>query len=180
MIDLIELGQGVYAATKGITYWGEEEISFVKKVALETPRLRARICAHRTGEDLLHEMLIAISCKSYIHPHRHLIKSESFHVVEGIVDVIVLDERGEISEVVELGPPGSGRIFYYRMSESKFHTLRIHSNILVVHEVTNGPLEANGTVMAEFAPKESNKNEVALYEELLSKKIQLYQQGKLR
>lgn len=179
MIDLVELGPGVYASTKAITCWGEDEISFIKKVALETPRLRARICAHLTGEDLLHEMLIAISCKSYIHPHRHVIKSESFHVVEGIVDIIVLDEWGEISEIVELGPPGSGRPFYYRMSESKFHTLRIHSNILVVHEVTNGPLEANGTVMAEFAPNEANKTEVAIYEKLLSKKIQIYRQGKL-
>ena len=76
-------------------------------------------------------MLIAISSDSYIHPHRHVGKSESFHIVEGEVDVAVFDEAGDVVDVIELGAMGSGRNFYYRLSESAFHTLLIRTEFLV-------------------------------------------------
>jgi len=168
MIEVRQVNQEVFVAKDSIVAFGDEELEFVKKAAAKSERGRARICAHHTSEDLLHEMLIAITPRSYIRPHRHLEKSESFHVVEGIVDVIVFSENGDITKIIELGEPGSGRSFFYRMSESKFHTLLIHSQILVVHEVTNGPFRASTSVMAGFAPMETDLPAAQRYvEELL-------------
>jgi cupin fold WbuC family metalloprotein len=168
MIDLIKLNEEVYLAGTTITYLGRDEVIFLKSAALKSKRKRARICMHLTNEDLLHEMLIVICSKSYIQPHRHYQKSESFHIVEGIVDVVIFDNDGEIYRIIELGDVNSGRNFFYRMSESRFHTLQLHSDLLVMHEVTNGPFHIGSSLPAPFAPLESELAEVEEY----SKKIQ--------
>jgi len=115
--------------------------------------------------------VIVISAESYIHPHRHVGKSESFHIVEGEVDVAVFDDNGNLSEVIQLGAPASGRCFYYRLSESAFHTLLIRSDYLIVHEVTNGPFDRDRTVLATFAPTEDRVAEAQAYMQRVSAQV---------
>jgi len=170
-MNLHKVNEEVFVSRDSIVRWSDEEIAFIKRQARISPRKRARICAHKTDEDALHEMVIAISAASYIHPHRHLGKSESFHVVEGEVDVAVFDDAGEIADVIQLGVPGSGRCFYYRLSESRFHTLLIRTDILVVHEVTNGPFARDQTVLAPFAPAEDQANNVGAYMKRVSDQV---------
>lgn len=160
---LRKVNDEVYVADEPIVRMGPGEIAFVKEEARKSPRRRARICAHRSNDDALHEMLIAISSASYIHPHRHIGKAESFHIVEGEVDVAVFDEAGTVVDVIELGAMGSGRSFYYRLSDSAFHTLLIRSEFLVVHEVTNGPFDRARTVLAPFAPPEDQTEQARDY-----------------
>lgn len=162
-MNLRKISEEVFIAEDAIVRIGDEEITFLKRQAQTGPRGRARICAHRSNDDPLHEMVIAISAASYIHPHRHVGKSESFHVIEGEVDVVVFDDAGAITDVVQLGAPGTGRGFFYRLSDSAFHTLLIRSDYLVVHEVTNGPFSRDGTVFAPFAPAENRAEEARDY-----------------
>ena len=138
-------------------------------------RKRARICTHRSNDDALHEMLIAISADSYIHPHKHINKIESFHIVEGLVDMVVFDDFGGVVDVVELGDVSTGKNFYYRLSDSMFNSLLIHSDFLVVHEVTNGPFVENETTLAPFAPSESNCDDVHAYSEDVGRAMIAYQ-----
>jgi cupin fold WbuC family metalloprotein len=160
---LRKINNEVFVADESIVRLGAEHISFLKQHALSSNRKRARICTHRSNDDALHEMLIAISAESYIHPHKHTSKVESFHIVEGLVDVVVFDDAGVIIDVVELGDVSTGKNFYYRLSDSLFHTLLIHSDFLVLHEVTNGPFVAYETILASFAPPESSYKEVLAY-----------------
>jgi cupin fold WbuC family metalloprotein len=162
-MNLRKVNDEVFIALDPIVKVGQEELGFLKQQAADNQRKRARICAHKSNDDTLHEMLIAISAKSYIHPHKHLGKSESFHIVDGIVDVVVFDDGGEIREIIELGDARSGRNFYYRLSESAFHTLLIRTDFLVVHEVTNGPFSRDKTVLADFAPAEAQAAEAGAY-----------------
>ena len=162
-MNLRKVNEEVFISEDPIVRFGDEEIVFLKRQAQASPRKRARICAHKSDDEPLHEMVIAISAASYIHPHRHLDKSESFHIVEGAVDVAIFDETGVIVDVIELGAPGSGRCFYYRLSESAFHTLLIRSDFLVVHEVTNGPFARGRTVLAPFAPQEDQAEKAREY-----------------
>jgi len=162
-MNLEKKSDEVFVALDPIVQWGDEEIAFVKRTAQSSPRKRARICAHRSNEDALHEMIIAIAASSYIHPHRHIDKAESFHIIEGEVDVAVFDEAGAVVEVIELGAPGSGRQFFYRLSHSAFHTLLIRSDFLVVHEVTSGPFARDRTVLAPFAPLEDQYEAARAY-----------------
>ena len=162
-MNLRKASDEVYIALDTVVRMGAEEVAFVKDQARRSPRKRARICAHRTNDDKLHEMLIAISADSYIRPHRHFGKSESFHIVEGEVDVAVFDDAGALTDVIELGAPGSGRAFFYRLSESAFHTLLIRSDLLVMHEVTNGPFDPKQSSAAPFAPAEDQPAEARQY-----------------
>jgi cupin fold WbuC family metalloprotein len=153
----------VFVADTTSVRLGKEQINFLKTQAKISIRKRARICSHGSSEDKVHEMLIAIAAESYIHPHKHNRKVESYHVVEGTADIVLLDDAGKIVNVVELGDITTGRDFYYRLSESIFHTLVIHSDFLVFHEVTNGPFVASETIRAPFAPPESHTKEVHAY-----------------
>ena len=171
MIELERINDEIFVAKDPIVSLGEEEASFLKSQAMRSPRCRARICAHKSNGDSLHEMLIAISSQSYIHPHKHIDKSESFHIVEGTADVIIFDDKGDITNIIKMGAPGSGRCYFYRLSEARFHTMIIHSNILVMHEVTNGPFDKEQTILAPFAPPEQDESAAQDYIKYLSSEV---------
>ena len=173
-MNLHKVNEEVFVAGDAIVRIGEEEVAFLKRQAQSNARGRARICAHNSNDDALHEMVIAISAASYIHPHRHVGKSESFHIIEGEVDVAVFDGFGAIADVIQLGALGSGRRFFYRLSERAFHTLLIRTDYLVVHEVTNGPFSRDGTEFAPFAPAEDKPEEASAYMKRVSMQVDAF------
>jgi cupin fold WbuC family metalloprotein len=173
-MNLRKESEEVYIALDPIVRLGSDEVAFLKGIASRSPRRRARICAHKSNDDKLHEMLIAIAGDSYIRPHKHFGKSESFHIVEGMVDVAVFDDAGKLLDVVELGAPGSGRRFFYRLSESAFHTLVIRSDFLVMHEVTNGPFDPKQSAAAAFAPEESDRPGAQAYMQKVAAEVERF------
>jgi cupin fold WbuC family metalloprotein len=176
-MNLHKASDEVYIARDPIVRFGSEEVAFLKDAAARSPRRRARICAHKTNGDALHEMLIAMAADSYIRPHKHFGKSESFHIVEGTVDVAVFDDRGAIVDVVELGAAGSDRRFYYRLSQSAFHTLVIRSDFLVMHEVTNGPFDPKQSAPAPFAPAESDGTAARAYMDKVGAQVRSFRRA---
>lgn len=162
-MGLRKINEEVYVADGPIARVGPEDVALIKAQARRNPRGRARLCAHQSNEDALHEMIIAVTRDSYIHPHRHVGKSESFHIIEGLVDVVIYDDAGTIVELIPLGDHTSHRQFYYRLQNERFHGLIIHSDVLVFHEVTNGPFSPNGSRRAPFAPDESDRARVVAY-----------------
>ncbi len=170
-MPLIQKSPEVFLAEGPISAVGPEELNTLRAAVAASPRRRARINAHPDGEDALHEMIIAIDPASYIRPHKHPAKSEAFHIVEGEVDIVVFTDDGEIDRVVELGAPGGARSFYYRMSEPFFHTLIIRSDLLIVHEITNGPFRPEGTMFAGFAPEDKDTEKAAAYQADLLRRV---------
>jgi cupin fold WbuC family metalloprotein len=168
---LVQKSPEVFLAEGPISEIGQSELDTLKAAVDASAKRRARINAHPNGDDALHEMIIAIDSSSYIRPHKHPGKSEAFHIVEGEVDIVVFDDDGRIDRVVPLGAPGSGRSFYYRMSMPFFHTLIIRSDILIVHEITNGPFRPEGTVFADFAPEDSETEKAAAYQADLVRRV---------
>jgi cupin fold WbuC family metalloprotein len=150
-------------ATDPIVLVDAADVGVLKGQAGENPRRRVRLCAHHSADDPVHEMLIVHSIDTYVRPHKHLGKSESFHVVEGDVDVVVFDDDGAVREVIRMGPFASGRPFYYRIAEPLFHTLRIRSDMLVFHETTSGPFRRADTVFAPWAPEDGDTASVRRY-----------------
>jgi cupin fold WbuC family metalloprotein len=160
---LRKINDEVFVADDAIVRLGADQVEFLKQQASKSPRRRSRICAHRHSDDALHEMLIALCADSYVHPHKHVNKSESFHIIEGRLDVVVFDDSGAVMEVIELGDASSGRPFFYRLADSLFHTLLIRSDFLIMHEVTNGPFTAGDALVAPFAPPEERRDEALQY-----------------
>jgi cupin fold WbuC family metalloprotein len=152
---------GVFVTDDPIVRVGPDIIARLKQEARNTPRKRARLNTHRHMDDAVHEMLIVLDRETYVRPHRHAEKSESFHVIEGEADVVVFDDDGGIAEVIELGPSGGGRCFFYRLAEPRYHTMVIHSDALVIHETTNGPFIESRTSFAPWAPEEGSAEATA-------------------
>lgn len=146
-------------------------IDMLKKKAEQNRRRRIRICIHKNNTDKLQEMFIVHLKDAYIRPHKHLHKSESFHVLEGSVDVILFDDQGNIHKSFRMGNYASGLNFYYKLEEPVYHTMIIHSPYVIFQEVTTGPFRRLETVFAPWSPDESNIEDSATYVHQLKKHI---------
>ncbi|MBF0447829.1 MAG: cupin fold metalloprotein, WbuC family [Magnetococcales bacterium] len=136
---------------RAITCVGGAFVTELKKRAMQTGRKRIRLCTHPHAGDLLHEMLIVLHRQTYVPPHSHPDKSESFHLIEGALDVVLFDEAGRPQSAIPMAH-SSQAVFYYRLSDSRFHTVLPQSEWVVFHETTNGPFRPEQTVMAPWAP----------------------------
>ena len=163
------LNPEVLVADEPIVQVSRADVEFLKASAAQNERKRIRLCTHPHVDDRLHEMLIVHAKEAYVRPHKHLNKTESVHIIEGLVDVIVFDDVGNIIEVIRMGDYASGYRFYYRMSSPYYHTLLIRSDILVFHETTNGPFDPADTVFAPWAPAESDRDACAVFMEQVAR-----------
>lgn len=170
-LPLKKISDDVFLATDDIIRLDYRAIKFIKEKAAYSSRGRARICAHKDAKDILHEMVIAIRSDSYIRPHRHHNKVESFHLIEGRADIVILNDDGDILDVVKLG---NEYCFYYRLVMPYYHTLLIYSPILVIHEITNGPFDINAADFALFSPAEHDKAKSDEYVLALKNKVMAY------
>ena len=167
----------VFLAPGSVNQITPAHIAFLKRAAVDAPRHRARINLHGNSADSLHQMIIAIRSNSYIRPHKHLGKCESFHIVSGSMDVVVFTEEGDVSHVISLSADAQGDARIYRMSDSLFHTLIIHSDIVVLHEITNGPFVLNGAIFAPFSPPEGDEAAIAIFTAELRRRVDEFKKG---
>ena len=166
-----DFGNDVYYITDNIAAVSQEDVEWLKTRAQQSERRRARICAHRTQDDPLHEMMTVQMGDTYYAPHTHTGKSQSFYVIEGKVDMVFFDDEGAITEIVQMGDQSTGLNFYCRHADSKFHYQIIQSDILVLHETINGPFDRSHNVFAPWAPKEGDQAGIEKYLSSLDKSI---------
>ena len=140
----------------------------LKESANISPLKRARICLHRSEEESVQEMILCVYRGSYVRPHRHNGKSESFHLIEGDLSVLLFDDEGEIFRRVELGASGGNKNLLYRLSVNAWHTILPRTEFVIFHEVTNGPFVRTDTEYAKWSPHESEINEVERYMKKIS------------
>ncbi len=133
-----------------------DDVSLFKGMAERAPRRRLRLCTHAAPEDPLHEMLIVASRDSYIAPHRHLARPESFLVLEGGADAVFFTDDGAIARVVGLAPYGGGGAFYYRIDHAQYHTLLLRTPWLVFVEASLGPFDPSRSQFAPWSPAEAD------------------------
>jgi len=163
----MESNEVLYAEDAIVTV-NNGDLEWLKQKARLNSKQRIRLCSHPALTDILHEMLIVLKKQVYIQPHKHPGKSESLHIIEGVVDVVVFNDDGTIFQVLPLGEYGSGRIFYCRMNCSQHHTLLIRSEFLVFHETTNGPFHKGDTEYAPWSPAGSDIDSSKRYLEQLN------------
>lgn len=133
-----------------------ELLAQVKADAAREPLRRARLCLHPDAAHPLHEMVIAFTRESYVRPHRHKNKCESMHIIEGELDVVFFDDAGKESSRIRMGPVGTGKTFYYRLTNSQWHTVLLRTDVAVIHETTNGPFNAADNEFAPWSPEPSD------------------------
>ena len=167
-----KFNEEVLITTDDVVKVDANDIEELKQKARLNPRRRVRLCAHKDLNDSIHEMLIVHEKSCYVRPHKHINKMESFHIVEGKVDILLFDENGRINNLIPMGDFASERIFFYRLPPSYFHTMVINSEVLVFHEITNGPFNPDDTVWASWAPDDNDIEGVSRYMDLISCSIE--------
>jgi len=135
---------------------GRDMIDMLIESAAREPQRRARFNLHRSDDDVLHEMIIAFRGDSLNMPHRHVGKSESLHVIEGALEIVMFDDDGKQSRRVMLSAPDGYRLpAIFRMDAPVWHTVIPLEDVVVVHEVTNGPfVRGQNMEIPPWAPKE--------------------------
>lgn len=171
-MNIKQINEEVFIAEDRIVRVGHQDIEFFKEKSKHNQRKRIRLCAHRDVEDKVHEMLIIHTRDTYVRPHKHLNKSESFHIIEGSANVVIFDDDGNITEVIQMGDYSSGHKFYYRISDPYYHTLNITSELLVFHETTKGPFRRADTIVAPWSPEEGDGAAVKQFMEQLTKSVE--------
>jgi cupin fold WbuC family metalloprotein len=142
----------VYVTDESLVRVDRSLLDTLRSEAPASPRKRIRFRAHVSDDDTVQEMIIALARETYIAPHTHLGKSESFHIIEGAVDVVFFDDAGEIVEVVRMGDSNSGRVFFYRQNRPGYHAVVPQSAVVIFHETANGPFRKGDSIAAPWAP----------------------------
>lgn len=144
-------------------------IEDLKKKCLHSKNKKARLCMHKDISSLIHEMIIVHTKDTYVRPHKHLNKIESFHVIEGSAKAVIFDEKQNIIKVMALGDYLSGDNFYCRFIGPYYHALIIDSEFFVFHEITNGPFNRADTIFAPWAPADDDKENSNKFMDRISK-----------
>lgn len=150
---------------------GPAEVELLGERLPASDRRRVRLCAHQDTGARLQEMFILLDQATWIRPHLHTGKIESLHVVAGEADAVFFDTRGEVIRVLPLGPPPSGKCFYYRLEEPVHHTLLLLTPTFLFHEVTSGPFLREETLFPEWAPGEEDPGACRRYREELVRRV---------
>ena len=134
-------------------------VSKLKKLADKSKNKRSRVIIHLDRNSKVNEMIICLKKNSYIQPHIHPIsKTESYHIIEGEMNVFIFNQKGKILKIVKMGVHKKGYIFYYRMNIGIFHMPVATSRYCVYHEVFAGPFKKRRDVKySKWSPNQNEK-----------------------
>jgi cupin fold WbuC family metalloprotein len=163
MLTLEMKSTEAYDAKDPVVHMTQEELDFLSQAINKSPRRRSRICAHRSTQERLHEMFVIYSNATFVRPNKHIGKDESVFVIRGEADFLFFDDKGNVTEVVEMGDMASGKAYYVRVPQGVYHTIIMRSPEIVLFEGTPGPFNPAETEYAEWGPLESDVEGVAKY-----------------
>jgi cupin fold WbuC family metalloprotein len=172
-----KINDEVFYVRSAPVVFGMRELQLLKDAASSNERHRARLCAHPSPNAALHEMFIVHRHGTYVRPHAHVGKPESFWILEGTCDAVFLEPDGAIAGVLHLDSEDSLSKRYYRVEELCYHTLIVRSPWLAFHEVTSGPFTREGTMFPDWAPPEEDKTAVREYLEELDRRVREWNTG---
>ncbi len=143
----------------------QEQIELLKKAATEETLKRSRLCLHNNHDDPVQEMIIALCKESYVRPHRHSNKSESFHIIEGELMVVFFDNMGRVIRKIEMSALGNDKTSIYRLNNNMWHTVVPCSEFVVLHETTTGPFIEGKNEYAAWSPDYGDKSGIRRFME---------------
>ena len=143
---------------KSLSYYFTSDVVFINEIIIKqlielsstNNHCNARICLHRNPKDNFHEMIIMEYSGNYYRPHKHLMKGESCHIIEGNAYFAVFDDAGRLQEHCLLGSQGHK---IARAGINRWHVVIPATPYAIYHESKPGPyLGANDSVFPGWAP----------------------------
>ena len=158
MKHLVKENEGIYYCLDEIPKISKNEIIDLISKTKKTLGDRSRVCVHKNVNERFHEMFIVLLKDCHIRPHKDLKKPESMPIIDGEADAIIFDDKGKVTQKIELSNYISGKEFYYRISSNTYHMLLVKSETFVFHEATEGPFIKNDATFPEWAPTTYKKS----------------------
>ena len=155
----------VFAARGAEALVGDQAVADLVAAASESPNRRARLLLHRSPDDSLHEMVIALPATSCDRPHINFRSGKSFHVVRGAMAVILFSDDGRERYAVRLDAARGGAPFMIRLNVPRWHTIVPFTDPVVFVETIAGPFTGNR--FADWAPTDMDSAEGRSFAETL-------------
>lgn len=125
--------------------------------AHQSPRKRSHFNLHESLEAPVQRLCIALVKGTYVRPHRHpqSNKWELLMAVQGMSQLVIFDDTGNIKKVFELSP--TGPLSAVEIPPNTWHSLLPKGDESVVLEVKEGPYTPNKPeYFADWAPEEGS------------------------
>lgn len=130
----------------------------IEKVTAEaklSPRLRMNHNFHTELSDPVQRLLNALEPETYIRPHKHFTREESFVILRGTALAVTFNNDGTIKNSSLLNREKG--VFGVEFEENTFHMLISLESGTVVYEIKEGPFIPHSVEgQADWAPEEGN------------------------
>ena len=133
--------------------------NFLNKIKTEYQKSEkkiSRLLLHNSPKDKVQEMIICFGKNTKIYPNCSKGKSESLNVLEGKMKLINFDNDGNVTKKLNMQPLGSSSDpFLYRFNKCEWHTMVAISELVMVHEILEGPFDNNKSLNPKWVPDNS-------------------------
>ena len=149
-----------YFARGPLSAVDEPLLAELRAVARETHE-NARLSLHQSPDASFHEMVIYQHADRIHPPKKHLHKDKSFHIIEGVLAVLIFDESGAMTDCCLLD---GKRRHMYRVAAGIYHADIPITDHVIHHESTMGPfVRATDSIFAPWAPADTDQSALDAY-----------------
>lgn len=148
-----KVGEGVYRYLEPFSCLNSAMVDWLIEECQRSEKKRARICFHESDEARVHEMIVAVSKESFIRPHKHIAKTESFLMLRGEMELISFNENAQVGNIINLTSSG---FFYVKVNCDDYHSVKVKSECAVFMETTSGPFCTDSTIFSDLFPVDDN------------------------
>lgn len=140
----------------------EELLDEVTAQAKENPRLRMNYNLHATMDTPVHRMLNALEPGTYLPPHRHTDKEETYLVLRGRLLAFFYDEEGNVTEKVCLDPVEGKHGL--EIPPGTWHSIVAMESGTVIFEIKKGPYQPlSPEDLASWAPASTDEEGIKAF-----------------
>jgi len=138
-VRLIKKDQNVYSSTGKNIQVDNVMIQWLVSQAEKNNSHKCRICLHHKKGSAVQEMVIAYKKGVRLPIHRQLGKHVSYSILAGELELNLYDDFGELKECIPMSFDGETGVRLCRLDASSFRNMTVKSDVVVFHEVANGP-----------------------------------------
>lgn len=111
--------------------------------AKKSDRKRSHYLLHKSHQDKVQRLLIAMIKGSYVEPHFHELPHqwELFQVLDGLVKITFYSNDGSVNKCLEIGDNSDVKLIEIHPNES--HSVECLSKKALLFEVKEGPFDPN-------------------------------------
>lgn len=134
----------------------------VTEQARKSPRLRMNHNFHESMEAPIHRMLNALEPGTYLIPHRHPDKEETYLLLRGSLIALLFDEEGKVIDKVTLNPKMGN--YGIEIPAGTWHGIVVLEPGTVIYEIKQGPFSPlTPENFASWAPAPTDREKVNAY-----------------